>query len=342
MSRRSDAQIAAFLKGTVDPESPLSSLRGVGLVLREICDEVEEKEFVDALSKAIVSSNDQHMKIPIEYIYCSGYGGAAVVKELPFPEPKDIVVNMMPFKLHRPKATLPEYLHPYLGIICRCPAVRAGVTSSVWDYEAVAYLTVHESFVKKGQTQRRPGVHIDAPLARAVNGGRIAPFPTMVDGRLAEPEDEKYREMAWGMGGGNRDGWPIDGIYVASTVADSTAIWPVRVEHPASVCDAHGSLTRKTRLEGILRDRLGPPLLAKANELHWITDRTPHESLPMAEDTYRQFFRLVVGPVSIWYTEHNTANPLGILPDATVTSENKYGALPRGPAGTAVPDPAAK
>lgn len=31
----------------------------------------------------------------------------------------------------------------------------------------------------------------------------------------------------------------------------------------------------------------------KKNKLYWITDRTPHESLPMESQTYRQFFRLV-------------------------------------------------
>ncbi len=41
-------------------------------------------------------------------------------------------------------------------------------------YEAIAYLTVHESFVKKGETQRRPGIHIEAPL-ELVAGGHVAP-----------------------------------------------------------------------------------------------------------------------------------------------------------------------
>jgi len=38
-------------------------------------------------------------------------------------------------------------------------------------------------------------------------------------------------------------------------------------------------------------------------------DRTPHESLPMPVGTRRQYFRLVAGPVSVWFSEHSTVNP---------------------------------
>jgi hypothetical protein len=61
-------------------------------------------------------------------------------------------------------------------------------------------------------------------------------------------------------------------------------------------------------------------------------DRTPHESLPvkapendpMATHAYRQFFRLVVGSISVWYSKHNTPNPLGMLPDAPISNEDKF------------------
>ena len=33
----------------------------------------------------------------------------------------------------------------------------------------------------------------------------------------------------------------------------------------------------------------------------------------------RQFFRLVTGPVSLWYQDHSTTNPLGVKPDPKVT-----------------------
>ena len=45
------------------------------------------------------------------------------------------------------------------------------------------------------------------------------------------------------------------------------------------------------------------------------TDTTAHESLPVDEDTYRQYFRFVTSAVSVWYENHSTKNPLGIVPD---------------------------
>ena len=57
----------------------------------------------------------------------------------------------------------------------------------------------------------------------------------------------------------------------------------------------------------------------KPEQLYWITDRTPHESLPLKERTYRQFFRIVTADVSFWYKDHSTPNPLGVKPDPKVT-----------------------
>jgi len=54
-------------------------------------------------------------------------------------------------------------------------------------------------------------------------------------------------------------------------------------------------------------------------QLYWMTDKTPHESLPLKEKTYRQFFRIVTSNVSFWYKDHSTANPLGVEPDPDVT-----------------------
>jgi len=70
---------------------------------------------------------------------------------------------------------------------------------------------------------------------------------------------------------------------------------------------------------------LGEPELLNAGEVCWITDRTPHESLPVSstEPVFRQYFRLVVGPVSVWYTQHNTPNPTGTLPDAPVICHDR-------------------
>ena len=54
-----------------------------------------------------------------------------------------------------------------------------------------------------------------------------------------------------------------------------------------------------------------------------MTDRTPHESLPVpckSNETppRRQYFRLVIGTVSAWFADHSTPNPLGHLPPDSV------------------------
>ncbi len=47
--------------------------------------------------------------------------------------------------------------------------------------------------------------------------------------------------------------------------------------------------------------------------MYWITDRTPHESLPLTNGYMRQFFRLVVSSPETKYTwlqDHSTQNEL--------------------------------
>lgn len=67
-----------------------------------------------------------------------------------------------------------------------------------------------------------------------------------------------------------------------------------------------------------LRALLGPGYRLGAGELVWLTDATPHESLPLPKGTPRAFFRLVTHALGAWYEEHSTPNPLGVLPGPSV------------------------
>ena len=60
----------------------------------------------------------------------------------------------------------------------------------------------------------------------------------------------------------------------------------------------------------------------------WITDCTPHESLPLPAGKSRQYFRLVTSDVSVWYADHSTPNPLGIVPpdNVKIVHGNKFNA----------------
>merc|ERR1712087_653476 len=62
----------------------------------------------------------------------------------------------------------------------------------------------------------------------------------------------------------------------------------------------------------------------QANELIWMTDRTPHESMPLKGDQPRQFFRLVTRGIDTWFAAHSTMNPLGVQPEATIVNYDKF------------------
>ena len=92
----------------------------------------------------------------------------------------------------------------------------------------------------------------------------------------------------------------------------------------------------------------GNGLVLEAGKIYWLTDRfhikgiqllydstdirshiahlqnpqisrTPHESLALKQSSFRQFFRLVTSQVSLWYSNHSTPNPLGVVPEPGVT-----------------------
>merc|ERR1712111_80846 len=98
---------------------------------------------------------------------------------------------------------------------------------------------------------------------------------------------------------------------MASSVSESCKVWncsvePEAVEHLGDI----------EHLRSLLP---GEGEVLRPGQMYWITDRTPHESLPLKKDTFRQFFRFVTSDVSFWYKDHSTPNPLGVLPDPAIT-----------------------
>ncbi|NIR13059.1 MAG: hypothetical protein GWN86_03530, partial [Desulfobacterales bacterium] len=178
-----------------------------------------------------------------------------------FPEMtgEDINVNMMPF-IYGDKDSLPEFLQPWWMTVRSC---------GFKDYkDKIVYLTVQESFVKEGETQRRGGIHVEAP----------------------------YTGAAWGGGGNGK------GLFMASSDG-RTRVWDGVIK--PGMCSMGGAVG-VGMLKGMKSYDLDP------YQLIWMTDHTPHKALPALESGRRQFFRLVSNDVSIWYSQHNTANPLGI------------------------------
>merc|ERR1712173_539290 len=95
-------------------------------------------------------------------------------------------------------------------------------------------------------------------------------------------------------GGGVWQGRPRDGIFMASSVDASCCFWDCEVD-----TEIIGHLGDIEHLRKYL-DSTTKKVSMNANNLYWITDRTPHESLPIKESGYRQFFRIISSKLSVW------------------------------------------
>ncbi len=176
---------------------------------------------------------------------------------------------------------------------------------------SVLYLTIHESTVKAGEGQRRPGLHIEAP-GTLVRPGLCVISPDFV--------------LSRGMGGRTltfesaMDG----GLFMASDVKDSCRVWHCRIGRPELVIGEGGSIEH---MRAALNRKARSSLMGD-NEVWWISDATPHESLPVKKGTKRTFVRLVSSEVSAWYARHNTPNPHTPLPATVLVVEGDKFAPP--------------
>jgi hypothetical protein len=216
------------------------------------------------------------------------------VGSVKFPEYKgDILVNMMPF-VFDDDSSIPEEYHDYLPLIDQCS----------FEKGKLAYLTIHESLVKAGISQRRPGIHTEG-TSRSCWGGS-SPW----GGDKFNPWGGLIPENGWGGGWGGKSF--NTGLYFASNDG-SCRVWNSTVSEDD--VNSHGTL---------LCEPPGVSKQMKPGTLYWLTDRTPHEALPVAKDTKRQFFRLVSHELGVWWAQHSTANPLGIKPDCKILTHSKF------------------
>lgn len=263
--------------------------------------------------------------------YVSGGPYALSMREkwrVEFPSFSGLNLNMFPIDLLRLGETVPVELNPYLSMIEQCCSYLGyGPTSNGRLYSRrfslqynrspslesshVAYLTIDERAVPMGRSHRRAGIHTDSP-------GMYIDF-TEEDRKTCFVSGSSH---PWGRG--NHvflEHFHVeDGIFIASNVDRSSRLWNVSVKPELIGTGGNCEHLRKT-LESLPSTEFIP----KANEMWWITDCTPHESLPLKEGTQRQFFRLVVGPIDVWYSQHSTANPLCKLPESVkVINSNKF------------------
>jgi hypothetical protein len=122
----------------------------------------------DGSSLAILRRGDARQMLRLVWAYVSAASHAAIELDGTFfktavvtrpdewPKHTGIDINMMPFVMGKADKTLPKQLHGYLPLLARLPLPDS-------ELGRVGYLTVQESEVEAGATQRRPGLHTESP-----------------------------------------------------------------------------------------------------------------------------------------------------------------------------------
>lgn len=283
-------QLTTLLAGVQDEGSPLSLLAGYEESLLKRIYENYVATWVDSVQLTTKTSPE------IAFSPCA---------RVAFPAPRDISVNMLPFVLGN-VGSLPENLRPYHDLIMTCPLQDSEIGK-------VLYLTVEEGWVEAGETQRRGGLHIESPRYTQFfqSPGHTDGVWSGIPGRIG-----------WGRGVLKDDQF-IGGLYMASTISNTCRVYHALVDK--SAVDTHGGLDHLAQL---IPDAQAYDM--RANELVWMTDRTPHIVLAQEHREYRQFFRLVTSSLSIWNAVHNTPNPKVSLPEHVIVVHTSRFAEPTG------------
>ena len=242
-----------------------------------------------------------------------------------FPEPSNINVNMMPFIASHDfeETKLPEYIRPYASMIARTiqTAYRYKLVHQNEEEGKIYFLTIQESWVDTNTSQRRSGLHTDNPGPIAIRKPQTEDAVQSMDS-FCEGHgscDFIIAEHDWGNGvmlHNNRS--HRGGIYMASNVSNSCRVWDCKIEaDPNTGEETISNFGDIDHLRRFIPDEDAEVL--EPNTLYWITDRTPHESLPLEKGQFRQFFRVVTSEVSLWFADDNTENPNGVKPDPSIT-----------------------
>ena len=321
----------AFLEGVYDNKCVLNKLHGLWNILQTIMKHVRnywKENIVETRSIRnkervvhgdIISYLNLHKPVNSEqFPYVHGYDYGQ--RKIEFPRRSDININMMPFVLHEEfkKCRLPSYLKDYWNCI---------ISDCIFDDDEIGkicYLTIHESEVSANETQRRPGIHTEKPGRLELRGGSVSGFES---GQGSSPilRNRVFDDWGCGIASYEQDSFEIrGGIFMASNVPSSCRVWDCQIVDDN--CIGHlGDIEH-------LRSLLPESEVMEPNCLYWLTDRTPHESLPLRKKTYRQFFRLVTSQVSLWFEDHSTKNPLGVVPDPNSTKIVKGSKFKKGEA----------
>ena len=298
----------ALLQGLYDPGSPLALLRGTPHIMQSIW------EFIKAYWKTVILLPGHEVRNPNyvagseeeeeeDELYCNQptckipfflsplmhpFVSTSTVSNLvSFPPSTGININMMPFVVGSSfkACRLPKYVRPYWDMIFACIGPELSKASEPWwpkasdpsDLGKIYFLTIHESWVEAGESQRRPGIHVDSAGEVFVKDSRKEnPTPTPILGEEGNGDADTYRYHPWGGGcahqivnaEGNKfttDGFVLrGGIYLASSVANSCRAWNCQI-----AADAVGTLGDVSHL----REGMPQGSTLEPGRLYWLTDR---------------------------------------------------------------------
>jgi len=195
--------------------------------------------------------------------------------EIEFPEFTGIRCLMMPYIQGDPDSVPGQYKAGYEDILESLYFVKGDL----------GFLTIDESLAKKGTPHR--GEHSKSPRALHTEVGRLP-----------------NKLYTWGGGGwGRLHRVTLDAdekIFLANNLDNSCALWDTTHEDTSIDGDI-----------GYLSDDYpySNAVMMKAGEVHEIGILTPHESLPVENDTNRQFLRIISSGVH-GREPHFTPNPL--------------------------------
>ena len=299
-----------LLQGIYDENSELHKLRGMWHIL-----EVIWKLHIKHISYCKLHiKHDEASVLNLSNFDGLSYTSASIPSEIIFPNftRREWNINMMPFLMESTftKCILPEYLETYWRqLIRKCPIGPS-------DIGKVGYLTIQEGFVLEDMPKRRPGIHTAKP-------GKL---------KLGEKIESKINKVGLVRGGGyslistgiEDCGWGwgevqevtnVDklegGIFMASSVDSLCRVWECQIMKD-DVIGEEGNIE-------YLRELLPNSTIIRKDYLYWLTDRTPYEFLKLKGSSCGQFFMLVTSQVSLWYEDHYTKNPLGVVPDPSIT-----------------------
>ena len=279
--------LLAFLHGTVQRQSPLSKLRGQDSLLQIIwgivCEEwihlhIDRFPMQNSLlaipellpwnaetSTGRETESGAIMLYPESHKSSAGCPIAVVEKCIAFPaltevppntfipqESNALNVNMMPF-LVKDEDSLPAYCRQYYPLIEKC----CRLVSFSRDFSnrpqkgLIGYLTIDERPTPPGASQRRGRLHVESPGIMPLIESNVnlsqAPYAIETAPNVFVPGAEHH----WGGGMMMRRECVQGGIFMASNVAGTTAVWNCHInDEEGEFIGVHGDIEH-------LREALG-------------------------------------------------------------------------------------